>query len=228
MVQVEHLTLWNAGRYSWHWWRNSGDGNFLSSILQNFLIHWSFLSLIPEYSSFSNKFWWHTLSKALLKSSSMLPICSLWFIDFARLFTVLINCISQDRCFLKPCCRSIKMLLFSKCFMLLLCNICSKTLHEMDVKLIGLYFLSLLRSFFPPLNNGDIRASIHVSGMSLWRHTFFSFLLYPWKETQKLHKILLHHLELLRPTTKIPGNSTWHFLITPGNSMLFLLNPLEI
>ena len=27
------------------------------------------------------------------------------------------------------------------------------------------YFSALLQSFFPPLNNGDIRASLHVSGI---------------------------------------------------------------
>ena len=38
----------------------------------------------------------------------------------------------------------------------------------MDVKLIGQQFSALLRSFFPPLSNSDIRASLHVFGISLW------------------------------------------------------------
>ena len=98
----------------------------------------------------------------------MLSIWSPWFIDFARSLTVLINCFSQDQCFLKPCYRSVSMLLFSKCFMILLCNACSKTLHEMNVKLTGLYFSALLRFFSPHLNNGDVRASFHASGISFW------------------------------------------------------------
>ena len=60
------------------------------------------------------------------------------------------------------------MLLFPRCFMILLCNICSKTLHEMGVRLTGLQFSALVQSFFPPLNNVDIKASLHGSGISLW------------------------------------------------------------
>ena len=96
-------------------------------ISRNVLIHWRFLPLIPQCSSFSNNFWRHTLSNALLKSSSMLSTCSPWFIDFTRSFTVLIICVSQHRYFLKSCCRSVRMLLFSKC-VILLCNVYSKTL----------------------------------------------------------------------------------------------------
>ena len=41
--------------------------------------------------------------------------------------------------------------------------------------------------------------------------------------TYKLHKILLSHpLEILRPKTKAPENST--FLITSENSVLFSIN----
>ena len=52
--------------------------------------------------------------------------------------------------------------------MILLCNICSKTLYVMGVKFIGLQFSALLQSFFPFLNNGDIRSSLYVSRISLW------------------------------------------------------------
>ena len=88
--------------------------------------------------------------KQLLKFIRVLLICSPWLIAFARSFTVLINCVSQERCFLKPCFRFVRMLLLSKFFKILLCNIYSKTLNEMVVKL------------------GDIRASVHVSGIPLW------------------------------------------------------------
>ena len=50
--------------------------------------------------------------------------------------------------------------------MMLQCNICSKNLHETDVKL------------FPPLNNGDIRASLHVSGISLFIYLFIYLFVY--------------------------------------------------
>ena len=61
---------------------------------------------------------------------------------------------------------------------------------------------------------------------------FLGFLFYSRKfrknkaSPQKLHKIALHPLELLRPKIKTPGNSIWFFfLITPENSILFLINP---
>ena len=47
---------------------------------------------------------------------------------------------------------------------------------------------------------------------------FLGFLFYPRKFqkkqsfTLKLHKILLHPLEILRPKIKTPGNSIWFFL----------------
>ena len=43
-------------------------------------------------------------------------------------------------------------------------------------------------------------------------------------DPQKLHKIVLHLSEILRPKTKIPGSFTWFFLITPGNSTLLLIH----
>ena len=42
---------------------------------------------------------------------------------------------------------------------------------------------------------------------------------------QKLHKIVLHPSDILRPKTKTPENSTCFFLIAPRNSALFLINP---
>ena len=64
---------------------------------------------------------------------------------------------------------------------------------------------------------------------------FLGFLFYLWKiqknkaVPQKLHKILLHPSELLRPKTKTAGSSIWcfSFLITPENSILFLLIPVN-
>ena len=63
---------------------------------------------------------------------------------------------------------------------------------------------------------------------------FLGFLLYIPLEIpdrtklhpQKLHKIVLHSSEILRPeTTKTPGEIPHDFfLITPGNSTLFLIN----
>ena len=46
---------------------------------------------------------------------------------------------------------------------------------------------------------------------------------------QKLHKIMLHSSEFLRPKTKISGNYIWIFslLITPENSMLLLNSTLN-
>ena len=41
----------------------------------------------------------------------------------------------------------------------------------------------------------------------------------------KLYEILINPLEILRPETKAPGNSTYFVLITPGNSTLLLINP---
>ena len=51
--------------------------------------------------------------------------------------------------------------------------------------------------------------------------------------SRKLQKTVLHPLDILRPKTKTSGNCTSYvvhhfFLITPGNSMLFLINPWEI
>ena len=49
--------------------------------------------------------------------------------------------------------------------------------------------------------------------------------------SRKLQKTVLHPLDILRPKTKTSGNCTSYvvptsfFLITPGNSMLFLINP---
>ena len=51
------------------------------------------------------------------------------------------------------------------------------------------------------------------------RPGFFFFF-----HSQTLHKTLLSHpLKILRPKSKTPGNST--FLITSGNSTLFLIKP---
>jgi hypothetical protein len=52
--------------------------------------------------------------------------------------TVMTSCDSQDRLYLKPCCASDKMLLASKCFIMLLCMICSIILHAIDVSDTGL------------------------------------------------------------------------------------------
>ena len=38
----------------------------------------------------------------------------------------------------------------------------------MNIRLTGLQFSALLQSFFPPLNNFNIRASLHGFGISLW------------------------------------------------------------
>ena len=60
---------------------------------------------------------------------------------------------------------------------------------------------------------------------------FLGFLLYPWKFQTKQSLTLetpqncIHSSEILRLKTKIPGDFTWFFLITPGNSTLFLINP---
>ena len=87
-------------------------------------IFWSIEGfLILYHSDYINNFRWHISSNALLKSSSILSICSPLFNDFAWSFTVLINCVSQDRCFLRPCCRSVRMLLLPKSFMILLHDI---------------------------------------------------------------------------------------------------------
>ena len=77
-------------------------------------------------------------SSPLQKSSKILSVSSLWFIDFTGSFTVLINCASQDGYFLKPCCGLFTMLFFFRCFMILLCNTCSKTLYEMDAWRTGM------------------------------------------------------------------------------------------
>ena len=63
---------------------------------------------------------------------------SSWFIDFAKSSLALIKFVSHDRYFLKPYLKFVSMLLFSKCFMMLICNTCSKTLHEIDAKRTGL------------------------------------------------------------------------------------------
>ena len=62
---------------------------------------------------------------------------------------------------------------------------------------------------------------------------FLGFLLLPMEipdkarpHLQKLHKIVLHPLKILRPKTKTLGEVPHDFfLITPGNSPLFLINP---
>ena len=59
---------------------------------------------------------------------------------------------------------------------------------------------------------------------------FLGFLLYPWKFQTKASTLEILEirtfiiLEILRPKTKNPGNSTLFFLITLGNSILFLIN----
>ena len=64
---------------------------------------------------------------------------------------------------------------------------------------------------------------------------FFIFLTLPLEIPDKtklnhwiFHKIVLDLLEISRPKTKTPGNSTLFFLLTLGNSISFLINPLEI
>ena len=106
-------------------------------------------------------------SSPLQKSSKILSISSPWFIDFTGSFRVLINCASQDGYFLKPCCGLFTMLFFSRCFMTLLYNTCSKTLHEMDAWRTVMQFKAFFEYFFPPLNNGGIRVSLHVFDISL-------------------------------------------------------------
>ena len=43
----------------------------------------------------------------------------------------------------------------------------------------------------------------------------------------KFHKIVLHPLEILRPTTRTPGNSTWIFLDHPWKFQVVYNWPLE-
>ena len=62
-----------------------------------------------------------------------------------------------------------------------------------------------------------------------WKFSFFTLplqipdktILNPWI----LNKIVLDPLEISRPKTKTPGNSTLFFLVTLGNSTSFLINP---
>ena len=75
------------------------------------------------------------------------------------------------------------------------------------------------------LNIGLFQKKSKRGGILLWAPTleFLGFLFYPWKfqtkqsfiHHQKLHKIVLHHLEILRAKTKTPGYSAWFFLNYP-------------
>ena len=73
---------------------------------------------------------------------------------------------------------------------------------------------------FKPFNNGLFQKKNKQGVKRSLNHPTPSAIFH----SQKLHKVLLSHpLEILRPKTKTPGNST--FLITSGNSTLFLINP---
>ena len=80
-------------------------------------------------------------------------------------------------------------------------------------------------------NRGGLRTYFFEPPSPLGIFSFFTLLLeIPGKtklHPQKLHQIVLHPSEILRPKTKTPGREIPHgyFLITPGNSTLFFIDP---
>ena len=72
------------------------------------------------------------------KSNKIMSSCDPFAKRLTISCTVMTSCDSQDRLYLKPCCASDKMLLASKCFIMLLCMICSIILHAIDVSDTGL------------------------------------------------------------------------------------------
>ena len=77
------------------------------------------------------------MSKALEKSSSTM---SIWW-GFSRVLVrsliVVSSEVSQERLDLKPCCRSVRMLLLSRCLWIDVDMICSRIVHGILVREIG-------------------------------------------------------------------------------------------
>ena len=102
------------------------------------LIHFKLFPLTPYWCNLWRSFSWLTLSKALLKSSSIGSVCLPACIFLARSSTSIINCVSHDLFSLNPCCRSYSILLWSRCLTRCDVMICSMILQTMHVSDIGL------------------------------------------------------------------------------------------
>ena len=77
------------------------------------------------------------MSKALEKSSSTR---SIWWVSsrvLVRSLIVVSSEVSQERLDLKPCCRSVRMLLLSRCLWIDVDMICSRILNGILVREIG-------------------------------------------------------------------------------------------
>jgi len=83
--------------------------------------------LMPQCSNFRSRREWDTLSDALEKSRRMASIWLELSTLLARSLTVSISCVPQDLFFGKPCCQLDKISCRPRCFMMLLCTICSMT-----------------------------------------------------------------------------------------------------
>ena len=95
-------------------------------------------------------------------------------------------------------------------------------------------FLKNIYSY--PFHSGLFQKKIQTGGLRIHffenRPGIFHFFTIPLEIPDKrkfnpwiIHKIVLDSLEIPRPKTTTPGNSTLFFLVTLGNSTSFLLNP---
>ena len=124
----------------------TGDGSDLAPststvcvlLVRKEWIHFNIWGPIPSDDAFARRILWSTLSNALLKSKRM---ASVWLLELsvcAKSLAVVISCVSQLLAFLNPCWRGVIRLFESRCFMMLLCTMCSKSFDVMLVREIGL------------------------------------------------------------------------------------------
>jgi hypothetical protein len=111
-----------------------------------FFFQWSSSLSDPEYYRTCDMYnirrqggmWLKALSNVLLKSRSIPSTCSFLFRLSARTWTVIMSCDSHDREFRKPCWASIKIPCMSRCFITVLCMMCSMILLHIGVSDTGL------------------------------------------------------------------------------------------
>src|SRR5215470_6722072 len=105
---------------------------------RKFCITFTTFEFIANVLSFSIKMACETRSKALLKSRKMASTCFFLSIDWHKSCSKAVACVSQDRFLENPCCCGARRLFERRCEIMLEYRICSKTLHDKEVKETGL------------------------------------------------------------------------------------------
>ena len=104
---------------------------------ENEEIHSLVLPRILYWFSFSKRRQWGMETKAWEKSNMAMSDRYTWSRALAQSFMACTNWVSQECPVWKPCCRDVRILLFSKNLLMLDCTMCSRILEQIKVKEIG-------------------------------------------------------------------------------------------